>query len=55
VQKRFTYADPETIAKKRALEFIALSPTEKFNSLIKLIKISYEIRESRHKSSSPKP
>ena len=43
---KFPYADPATIEKKRALEFLALSPTDKFNALMQLIKISYEIRQS---------
>ena len=44
--KILTIADPETIARKRALEFLALSPTQKFESMLRLIKISYEVRQS---------
>jgi len=52
MDKKFPYADPMEIEKKRALEFLALSPTERFNALIQLIKINYEIRRS-NKELSP--
>jgi hypothetical protein len=37
---------PESIEKKRALDFLALSPTEKYDALIKLIQITNEVREA---------
>ncbi|MCW3124698.1 MAG: hypothetical protein JWO03_356 [Bacteroidetes bacterium] len=37
---------PEEIARRRALEFLALSPTEKYDALIKLIEISNEVKEA---------
>jgi hypothetical protein len=42
-----SHPTPEAIARKRALEFLALSPTEKYDALISLIKITNEIRQSR--------
>lgn len=44
---------PEELEKKRALEFLALSPTEKFEILMKRIKDCYEIRESRKSNQNP--
>ena len=40
------HGDPETLEKKHALEYLALSPTEKFRVLMNLIEISYEIRKA---------
>jgi hypothetical protein len=36
----------ESIERNRALEFLALSPTEKYDALINLIKITTEVREA---------
>ena len=44
-----TILPPEELEKKRALEFLALSAAEKFEVALKLMKVSYEIRESRKK------
>jgi hypothetical protein len=41
---------PEELEKKRALEFLALSPTEKFYAAMRLMTISYQIRESMRKN-----
>ena len=38
--------EPEVLEKKRALEFLALSPTEKYYVIMNLIKVSYEIRNA---------
>jgi hypothetical protein len=40
------YTIPECVERKRALEFLALSPTEKYDALINLIKITNEVREA---------
>ena len=42
-----SYGDPEMLAKKRALEQMALTPTERYEALMQLIKLNYEIRQSR--------
>jgi hypothetical protein len=40
------YPTLESIERKRALEFLALSPTEKYDALINLIRITNEVREA---------
>jgi hypothetical protein len=45
-----TILSPEEIERKRALEFLALSPTERFYSAMRLMTISYQIRESIRKN-----
>ena len=40
----------EAIERKSALEFLALSPTEKFYAAMRLMTISYQIRESMRKN-----
>ena len=42
----FQYGPPEELEKNRALEFLSLSPTEKFWSLMNLIEISFIIKEN---------
>jgi hypothetical protein len=46
MDEKFPYGSPEEIEKKRARDYMALSPTEKYHSLMRLIKINYEIRLS---------
>jgi hypothetical protein len=41
---------PEEMERKRALEFLALTPTQKYDALIKLIEITNEIREAGQKA-----
>jgi hypothetical protein len=53
MEKKFPYGKPEEIEKKRALEFMALSLTEKYESLMKLIKINYEVRMSNKDLKQP--
>ena len=43
---KMTILPPEELEKKRALEFLALSSTEKFYAVMRLMTISYQIRES---------
>jgi len=52
MNKKFPYADPATIEKKRALEFMALSFEDKYKRLMQMIKISYEIRQSNKDNTS---
>lgn len=47
---KLTILPPEELEKKRALEFLALSSTEKFYSAMRLMTISYQIRESIKKN-----
>ncbi len=35
---------PEELERKHALEFLALSPTEKYRAIMNLIQVNYEIR-----------
>lgn len=51
--RKFSYATPEENEKRRALEYMALSPTEKYYALMKLIKINYEIRQSNKSLKQP--
>jgi hypothetical protein len=46
MHKTLPYGRPEEIEKQRALAYMALSPTEKYNSLMRLIKAAYAIRMS---------
>jgi hypothetical protein len=46
MHKTLPYGTPEEIEKQRALAYMALSPTEKYNSLMRLIKAAYAIRMS---------
>ena len=41
-----TILPPEKLEKKRALEFLALTPTEKFYAAMRLITVAYQIRQS---------
>jgi hypothetical protein len=50
MKSKMTILPPEELEKKRALEFLALSTTEKFDAALNLMKISQEIRESRKKT-----
>jgi hypothetical protein len=45
-KEQTSHPTPEAIERKRALEFLALSPTEKYDALINLIKITNEVREA---------
>lgn len=41
------YGPPNEKEKLRALQFMALSPTERFNALMQLIAISYEVKMAK--------
>lgn len=53
MDSKFSYASPEENEKRRALEYMALSPTEKYYALMKLIQINYEIRQSNKYLKTP--
>jgi hypothetical protein len=50
MKSNMSYGDPEALAKKRALEHMALTPLERYEALMHLIKLNYEIRESKKAS-----
>ena len=47
VNTKMHYGNPDEKEKLRALEFLALTPTQKFDALMQLIAISYEVRQAK--------